>query len=97
MDTHIKNAQTFLDAQYDAFEMHPCIPLDTHGKPVRHDDPSGMYYDRCDENDPNVAVWSVHGHLKQGGLEHMSDHLEKGEAENALQPLQIEQFGTKGE
>lgn len=95
MNKHIENTQALLHTQFDAFELHPCVLLDKHGKPVRHDDQDGMYYEQCDENDPDIGVWSIYGHLKQGGLEHISDHLEKKDAEEILQILEEEYFETK--
>lgn len=79
--------------QYDAFEIHPCVLLDIHGKPVSRDDPGGMYYEQCDESDPDIAVWSLYGHLPEGGLDHIRDYNTRDEAKNALQELQVYQEG----
>lgn len=60
---------------YDSYEIHPCILLD------------GQHYEQCDEDNPNIAVWSVYGHIPTGGLECISDHATKDEAEKALSLL----------
>lgn len=80
---------------YDAYEIHPCVLLNKLGQPVRNDDPTGEYYEQCDEDDPDIAVWALYGHLSEGGLEHISDHLNEAEAEDALRILQKEQFCSK--
>lgn len=95
MNTETKNTQALPSDQYDAFEIHPCILLDRCGKPVKHDDPSGMFYEQCDEDVPDIAIWALYGHLSEGGLEHISDHLEKTGAVDALQILEKEQFRTE--
>ena len=51
--------------EFDNYEIWPCILLNPY-------DPTG--FDRCEANDPDIAFWSVYGHLRTGGLECISDH-----------------------
>jgi hypothetical protein len=46
---------------YDAVEMNP----------VRGSDEEG--YEPCDDNDPDIVMWSVYLHLKEGGVECVAD------------------------
>ena len=71
-------------AKYDAFEIHPCLLLDANNNPVKNDDPMGISYDQCDEDDPNLAVWSVYGHIPGQGIESISDHPTKEAAQIAI-------------
>ena len=73
--------------QYDRYEIHPCLLLDANGNPVLQGDPTGVSYEQCQESDPNIAIWSVYGHIPGLGLESISDHPTKAEAEKALTGL----------
>ena len=72
--------------KYDTYEIHPCVLLDdnANGTPVRNDDPTGVSYEQCEEDDPNIAIWSVYGHIPGQGLESISDHPTKEEAQIAI-------------
>jgi len=70
--------------QYDTYEIHPCLLLDANGKPVKNDDPKGVSYEQCQEDDPHIAVWSVYGHIPGQGLESISDHPTKEAAQIAI-------------
>lgn len=69
---------------YDAYEIHPCLLLDANGTHVRNDDTTGLSYEQCYEHDPNITVWTVYGHIPGQGLESISDHPTKEEAEKFL-------------
>ena len=65
--------------RFDAFEVHPSVLLDYLNRPIKRTrqfagDPRASNYEPCLPDDPNLAVWSFYGHLKEGGLEHLSDH-----------------------
>lgn len=63
---------------FDNYEIWPCILLNPT-------DPTS--FDRCDFDDPDIAFWSVYGHLKTGGLECISDHETFEEAEEFMETL----------
>ncbi len=48
-------------APYDDIEVHPCVLLDDRS------------YEQCAEDDPQIVVWTVYGHLIEGGLEWIAD------------------------
>lgn len=73
--------------RYCAYEIRPCLLLDIHGRPVKNDDPNGMYYEQCDEDNPDIAVWTLYGHPPDGELECIDDYATKDEAEMSLQKL----------
>lgn len=76
-----------VDVKYYKFEIHSCLLLDANGNPVgnvKPDDPTGVSYEQCEEDDPNIAVWTVYGHIPAFGLEAISDHPTKEEAEKAM-------------
>ena len=43
--------------------------------------------DRCEDDDPDVACWSVFGHLREGGVEYISDHETLEEAIEFMETL----------
>ena len=49
---------------FDNYEIGACVLLNPND-PTR--------FDRCDAENPDIAFWSVFGHLKIGGLECISD------------------------
>ena len=59
--------------RFDNYEILPCVLLGQ--------DDSGNDYESCNENDPDIAIWCVYGHLQTGGLECISDHDTLKEAE----------------
>ena len=65
---------------FDGYEMHPCtLSQNAQGE---------QWIDQCEEDYPNLAFWSVYGHLKTGGLECLSDHATKDEALSVLSKLE---------
>ena len=67
-------AQLAADTRFNGFEVHPCLEVskDKHGQ---------VNLEQCDENDPTISVWSVYGHLIEGGLECLADFDIKSRAE----------------
>jgi len=57
--------------EFDAFEISP----------VAYDDESKDSLSRCDENDPDIATWSVYGHLHTGEVSCIADCTSKAVAE----------------
>jgi hypothetical protein len=64
--------------RFDNYEIWPCIL-------VNPTDPT--IFDRCEADDPNIAFWSVFGHLTEGGLECISDHETYEEAIEHMETL----------
>ena len=64
--------------KFDNYEMGACALLNPT-------DPT--QFDRCDADDPDIAFWSVYGHLKTGGLECISDHETFEEAKEFMETL----------
>lgn len=48
--------------KYDDFEVHPCCKDEQTG-----------HFVSCDENDPDIAVWTVYGHIDGEGNEWIAD------------------------
>ena len=67
--------------RFDNYEIWPCILLDP-ADPTRFD-----RYEADDPDDPEVAFWSVYGHLQTGGLECISDHETYEEAKEFMETL----------
>jgi hypothetical protein len=67
-------AQLAADTRFNGFEVHPSLEVskDKHGQ---------VNLEQCDENDPAITVWSVYGHLIEGGLECLADFDIKSRAE----------------
>ena len=67
-------AQLAADTRFDAFEIHPCLTAgeDEHGQVI---------LEQCNEDDPAISVWSVYGHLVEGGLECLADFDGRQQAE----------------
>lgn len=63
---------------FDNYEMGACVLLNPT---------DSTRFDRCDENHPDIAFWSVFGHLKKGGLECISDHETYEEAVEFMETL----------
>ena len=63
---------------FDTYEIGACVLLSPS-------DPSR--FDRCDDYNPDIAFWSVFGHLKTGGLECISDHETYEEAKVFIETL----------
>jgi hypothetical protein len=59
-------AQIAADTRFDGFEVHPCLAAgeDGHGQ---------IILEQCNEDAPDISVWSVYGHLVAGGLECLAD------------------------
>jgi hypothetical protein len=66
--------------EFDNYEIWPCVLLCPYD-PTR--------FDRCEPDDPNIAFWSVYGHLRTGGLECISDHETFEEAYEFMQTLPL--------
>lgn len=66
--------------KYDNYEVSACIRLDDKGNRVANDDPAGVAYEQCDDDDPDIAVWTVFGHMPNQGIEELSDHPTEEEA-----------------
>jgi hypothetical protein len=68
--------------KFDNYEIWPCILLNPT-------DPNS--YERYDDidnvDDPDIAFWSVYGHLQTGGLECVSDHEIYDEAIEFMETL----------
>lgn len=64
--------------KFDNYEIGACVLLHSH-------DP--IQFDRCDADDPDIAFWSVFGHLKTSGLECISDHETFEEAKEFMETL----------
>lgn len=70
--------------KFDNYEIMPCVLLGQVD--------SGNDYESCDEDDPDIAIWCVYGHLRTGGLECISDHdfyVESQEFEKTLPALSL--------
>jgi len=63
---------------FDNYEIGACVLLNP-SDPTR--------FDRCDADNPDIAFWSVFGHLKTGGLECISDHETYDEAIEFMETL----------
>ena len=63
---------------FDNYEIGACVLLNPCD-PTR--------FDRCNDDNPDIAFWSVFGHLKTGGLECISDHETYEEAMEFMQTL----------
>lgn len=66
--------------KFDNYEIWPCTLLN-------RSDPT--LFDRCEVNDPDIAFWSVYGHLRTGGLECISDHETFEEAWDYMKTLPL--------
>ncbi len=56
----------------DGFEIHPVALVETGG--------TVKVFEQCEENDTNIALWSVYVHYKGGGLDCIIDCETKEEA-----------------
>ena len=86
--------ERFASVKYYKFEIHPCVLLDDKNNTVRNDDPTGKYYEQCEEDDPNLAVWTVYGHIPAVGAESISDHSTKYDAEKAMAAIIKDALGN---
>lgn len=50
--------------KFDAFEMNGCI--------MWHEDDQ-QNFERCDDDDPELSVWSLYGHVTGEGVRHIAD------------------------
>lgn len=57
---------------FDNYQIHPVVALDKDGQPTK-DESKIVGYDQCAEDDPDLFMWSVYGHLPQGGIECIAD------------------------
>jgi len=75
---------------YDAFEVNAVVGLDIRNHVVALDDTplKVTRYEKCDWNDPNARLWSVYGHLPQGGVECVADCATPEQAELVYTALQ---------
>jgi hypothetical protein len=66
-------AQLAADPRFAGFEVHPCHAAgeDEHGQVI---------LEQCNEADPALSVWSVYGHLLEGGLECLADFDDRPQA-----------------
>lgn len=60
---------------YDAYETNAVVGLDARNKIVPIDMPADLIrsYEQCAWDDPHARMWSVYGHLPQGGVECLAD------------------------
>lgn len=65
--------------RYDNYELHPVVALDKDNKPTK-DESKIVGYDQCTEDDPDLFMWSVYGHLPEGGISCIADCASKDEA-----------------
>lgn len=68
------------EKKYDNYEIHPVVALDKDNNPTR-DEAKIVAYDQCAEDDPDLFMWSVYGHLPTGGIECIADCASKEAAE----------------
>ena len=66
--------------RFDNYEIHPVIALDKDNQPTK-DLKAAVTYEQCTENDPYLFMWSIFGHLPQGGVECIADCELKTDAE----------------
>jgi hypothetical protein len=77
------------ETEFDAYEVHPCVLLDEHGKPrkmaeVNPSSRSHWHFEQTSDDDPDIAMWALFGHQHGTGLHCISDHLSEGDAEKAM-------------
>lgn len=68
-----------MNNMYDNYEIHPVVALDKDNQPTK-DEAKIVGYDQCAEDDPNLFMWSVYGHLPEGGIRCIADCASKDEA-----------------
>jgi hypothetical protein len=75
---------------YDAYETNAVVGLDVRNKIVPIEMPADLIrsYEKCEWDDPNARMWSVYGHLPQGGVECLADCPTSEAADLILQALQ---------
>lgn len=66
--------------KFDNYEIWPCALLNSS---------DSTRFDRCEAADPDIAFWSVYGHLRTGGLECISDHETFEEAWDYMKTLPL--------
>ena len=66
--------------KFDNYEIGACVLLNPGDITL---------FDRCDADNPDIAFWSVFGHLKAGGLECISDHKTFEEAREFMETLPL--------
>lgn len=66
--------------RFDNYEIHPVVALDKDNRPTK-DEAKIVGYDQCAEDDPDLFMWSVYGHLPEGGIECIADCASKEDAE----------------
>lgn len=69
-----------MSQRFDNYEIHPVIGLDKENQPTK-DETKIVAYDQCAEDDPDLFMWSVYGHLPEGGIECIADCASKEDAE----------------
>lgn len=69
-----------MPSRFDNYEIRPFVALDKNNQPTK-DEKNIVGYKQCDETDPNLFMWSVYGHLLQGGIEGIVDCETKEDAE----------------
>lgn len=66
--------------RFDNYEIHPVVALDKDNQPTK-DESKIVGYDQCADDDPDLFMWSVYGHLPEGGIECIADCASKEDAE----------------
>lgn len=66
--------------RFDNYEIHPVVALNKDSQPTK-DESKIVGYDQCAEDDPDLFMWSVYGHLPQGGIECIADCANKEDVE----------------
>lgn len=55
--------------KFNEYEVHPVIEYEQG------------HFETTDEDDPNIAYWSVYGHLPEGGIDCIADCIYRKDAE----------------
>lgn len=66
--------------RFDNYEIHPVVALDKDNQPTK-DEAKIVAYDQCADDDPDLFMWSLYGHLPEGGIKCIADCSSKEEAE----------------
>lgn len=69
-----------MSQRFDNYEIHPVVALDKDNQPTK-DEAKIVGYDQCADDDPELFMWSVYGHLPEGGIECIADCASKEDAD----------------
>lgn len=76
---------------FDNYEISPCRRFDDAGLP----DPNGLTFEVCEPHEADV--WTLYGHLPEGGVEAIGDFATREDAEATFQRITGISFGTHDE